>query len=166
MDFKRDILPLKNIMFRTALRIVINREEAEDIVQECLVKIWKQTQGGESINNLESYALTITRNLALDRKALSVNRVMSLDETIHDQEDEHQQSPEQILMQDENTSIIMQLVNALPEKQRTIMQLRDIEGKSYKEIAEILNISESDVKVSLFRARKQIKEDYLKMGIL
>ena len=165
MDFKQDILPLKNIMFRTALRIVINREEAEDIVQECLVKIWMLVQDGESINNLESYALTITRNLALDRKALAVNRVMSLDDTIYDQEDE-QQSPEQMLIQDENTSIIMQLVNALPEKQRTIMQLRDIEGKAYKEIAEILNISESDVKVSLFRARKQIKEDYLKMGIL
>lgn len=165
MDFSRDILPLKNIIFRTALRITLNREEAEDIVQDCLVKIWRQMQNGEKINNLESYALTIARNLALDRKALSHNRVISLDEDAHDRVDAYQSAPDQQLIEGESASLIESIVNRLPEKQRTIMQLRDIEGKSYKEIASILNISESDVKVTLFRARKQVREDYLKMGI-
>lgn len=166
MDFKRDILPLKNIIFRTALRIVINREEAEDIVQDCLVKIWHQTQKGENIQNLESYALTLARNLAIDRRQLAANRVISLNEEIHDHEDEHQLQPDQKVIKEERASLIEQLVNALPEKLRTIMQLRDIEGKSYKEIAQIMSISESDVKVSLFRARQQVKDQYLKLGIL
>lgn len=165
MDFQKDILPLKNIIFRTALRIVLSREEAEDIVQDCLLKIWRQTQQGERILNLESYALTMARHLALDRKALASNRVISLNEETHDHEDEYQLPPDEALIKTEGTSIIESLVNKLPEKQRTIMQLRDIEGKSYKEIALILNISESDVKVTLFRARKQVKDDYLKMGI-
>ncbi len=165
MDFKRDILPLKNIIFRTALRITLNREEAEDIVQDCLVKIWKQTQEGANIQNLESYALTMSRNLALDRKKLSANNVISLNEEVHDHEDEHQLTPDQQLIKSENTSLIEQLVNKLPEKQRTVMQLRDVEGKSYKEIADILSITESDVKVTLFRARKEVKEQYLKVGI-
>ena len=165
MDFKRDILPLKNIIFRTALRITLNREEAEDIVQDCLVKIWKQTQMGAEIQNLESYALTMSRNLALDRKKLSANRVISLVEEQHDTQDEHQVLPDEQLMRDETTSIIEQIVNRLPEKQRTVMQLRDIEGKSYKEIAEVLSITESDVKVTLYRARQQVREEYLKVGI-
>ena len=165
MDFKRDILPLKNIIFRTALRITLNREEAEDIVQDCLVKIWKQTQTGAEIQNLESYALTMSRNLALDRKKLSANRVISLVEEQHDTQDEHQVLPDEQLMRDETTSIIEQIVNRLPEKQRTVMQLRDIEGKSYKEIAEVLSITESDVKVTLYRARQQVREEYLKVGI-
>lgn len=165
MDFQRDILPLKNIIFRTALRITLNREEAEDIVQDCLVRIWKQTQEGTQIQNLESYALIMARNLALDRKALARNNVISLVEEVHDHEDEHQLAPDEQLIRTESVSRIEQIVNSLPEKQRTIMQLRDIEGKSYKEIADILSISESDVKVTLFRARKQVKEEYLKIGI-
>ena len=165
MDFTRDILPLKNIIFRTALRIVLNREEAEDIVQDCLVKIWHQAQNGERILNLESYALTMARNLALDRKALARNRVISLDEEVHDQEDEHQLTPDQQLIASERTSLIKSIIDSMPEKLRTIMQLRDIEGKSYREISTIMGITEADVKVTLFRARKQVREAYLKIGI-
>lgn len=165
MDFKQDILPLKNLIFRTALRITLSREEAEDIVQDCLIKIWKQLQEGTTIQNLESYALTMSRNLALDRKALARNNVVPLVEEVHDHEDEHQLSPDQQLIKSESTSLIERIVDSLPEKQRTVMQLRDIEGKTYKEIADILNISEPDVKVTLFRARKQVKETYLKLSI-
>ena len=53
-------------------------------------------------------------------------------------------------------------VNALPEKQRSCMQLRDFEGKAYKEIAEILGISEEQVKVNIFRARQTVKERFQK----
>lgn len=165
MDFKRDILPLKNIIFRTALRITLNREETEDIVQDCLLKIWKQTRQGEVIRNLETYALTMSRNLALNRKQLSHNRSISLVEEEHDTRDEHQLSPDEQMMRKEATSLIEQIVNNLPEKQRTVMHLRDIEGKAYKEIAEALSITESDVKVTLYRARQQVREEYLKMGI-
>lgn len=165
MDFQRDILPLKNIIYRTALRITLNREEAEDIVQDCLVKIWKQTQEGMVIQNLESYAITMSRNLSLDRKQLAQNRVISLVEETHDTIDVHQATPDQQLINSESISLIEQIVNRLPEKQRTVMHLRDVENKTYKEIADILSISESDVKVTLFRARKQVKEEYLKIGI-
>ena len=65
------------------------------------------------------------------------------------------------LMRTETCSFIANTINTLPEKQRTILQLRDIEGKTYKEIAEVLSISESDVKVTLFRARNELKEKIL-----
>ena len=67
------------------------------------------------------------------------------------------------MIHDERMNIINRLVNELPEKQRLIMQLRDIEGESYKKIATLLNLTEEQVKVNLFRARQKVKQRYLKI---
>ena len=160
MDFKHDILPLKNIIFRTALRIVLNREEAEDIVQDTLLKLWERRDELEKVANMEAFALTMARNLAIDRKEKMDNQHVSLDEEEHDLPEGLGNTDSQ-LMHQETQSFVANIINSLPEKQRTILQLRDIEGKSYKEIAEVLSISESDVKVTLFRARNELKEKIL-----
>lgn len=160
MDFKHDILPLKNIIFRTALRIVLNREEAEDIVQDTLLKLWERRDELEKVANMEAFALTMARNLAIDRKEKMDNQHVSLDEEEHDLPEGLGNTDSQ-LMHQETQSFVANIINSLPEKQRTILQLRDIEGKSYKEIAEVLSISESDVKVTLFRARNEMKEKIL-----
>ena len=161
VDFKHDILPLKNIIFRTALRIVLNREEAEDIVQDTLVKLWERREELNQVENLEAFALTMARNLSIDRKEKMDNQHVSFDDGEHDRPDEEQGGTDSGLMRQETTSFIADIINSLPEKQRTIIQLRDIEGKTYQEIATVLSISESDVKVSLFRARKEMKEKIL-----
>jgi RNA polymerase sigma-70 factor (ECF subfamily) len=161
MDFKHDILPLKNIIFRTALRIVLNREEAEDIVQDTLVKLWERRNELEKVENLEAFALTMARNLALDRKEKMDNQHVSFDDEEHDRPDEGLGGTDSHLMHQETSGFIANIINSLPEKQRTIIQLRDIEGKSYKEIANVLSISESDVKVTLFRARNELREKIL-----
>ena len=162
LDFQHDILPQKNIIFRTALRIVLNREEAEDIVQDTLMKLWERRDELEKVENMESFALTMARNLAIDRKEKMESRNLSFDEEVHDRPDEGQGAGgEGQLVRKETHSFIADIINALPEKQRTILQLRDIEGKSYKEIATVLSITESDVKVTLFRARNEMKEKIL-----
>ncbi|MDE7118562.1 MAG: RNA polymerase subunit sigma-70, partial [Bacteroidaceae bacterium] len=88
LDFKRDILPLKNIIFRTALRIVLNREEAEDIVQDTLMKLWQRRDELEQVKSLEAFALSSARNLAIDRKERMENRNVSLDDEAHNRPDE------------------------------------------------------------------------------
>ena len=161
MDFKHDILPLKNIIFRTALRIILNREEAEDIVQDTLLKLWEKRGELDKVDNLEAFALTMARNLAIDRKEKMDNQHVSFDDEEHDRLDEGQRGADGSLEHRETTGFIAAIIDSLPEKQRTILQLRDIEGKSYKEIATVLSISESDVKVTLFRARNEMKEKIL-----
>jgi RNA polymerase sigma-70 factor (ECF subfamily) len=159
LDFKRDILPLKNILFRTALRITLNREEAEDVVQDTLLKLWERRGELSAVQNLESFAITAARNLALDHKARLCNQTIPLDEEQHDRQDEHQPSIHDTLVREEKISHIHLLINKLPEKQRTVIQLRDIEGKTYKEIAEIMGTTEADVKINIYRGRNFLKNN-------
>ena len=119
ISFRNDILPLKDKLFRLALRITFDRAEAEDVVQETLIRVWNKRDEWTKFGSIEAYCLTVAMTL------------------------------------------IHRLVNELPDKQRLIMQLRDIEGKSYKEIAVVLHLTEEQVKVNLFRARQKVKQRYL-----
>ena len=159
MDFTRDILPLKNVLFRTALRITMNREEAEDIVQDTLLKLWERHEELSSVSNLESFAISAARNLALDRIALHQNKVITLNEELHDTADSSVSVHEQLVM-GERTDMLHQLISQLPEKQRTALHLREIEGKTYREIGEIMGISESDVKINIYRGRDFLKKNF------
>ena len=154
LDIKRDILPLKNIMYRLALRITLNSQEAEDVVQDVIIKLWKQQSGGTHIDNLEAYTLRMVRNLALDRQRMKVNQT----ENIDGMDFSGTSSIEDSIEQDERISRIRQAMAQLPEKQRIAMQLRDFEGRSYKEIADIMEITEDQVKVNIFRARQTIRQ--------
>ena len=163
VDLKRDILPLKNILYRLALRITLNSQEAEDVVQDVIIKMWKMGERLNDVENLESFALRLTRNLSIDRQRMKVNQVESFDEL----EDFHggiSNSIESRLEQQERIDSIRDIMMQMPEKQRLVMQLRDFEGKSYKEIALALEISEDQVKVNIFRARQFVKSRIAKAG--
>ena len=153
------MLPLKNELYRLALRITLNNAEAEDIVQETLIKVWNKREEWSEIDSIEAFSLTICRNMALDhiRKKGSDNQ--SLDDSNAEQPDLSSNPYERILQKDK-VALVRKLVDSLPEKQRSCLQLRDFEGKAYKEIAEVLNISEEQVKVNIFRARQAIKQKY------
>ena len=66
IDFRTDVLPLKDRLFRLALRMTLDRDEAEDITQETLVKLWEERDQWHQIQSIEAYATTICRRLALD----------------------------------------------------------------------------------------------------
>ena len=87
ISFRNDVLPLKDRLFRLALRITLNREDAEDIVQETLIRVWKECQEGKEIDNVEAFSLTICRNLSLDHNAKLEQRNVAFDEDVHDQPD-------------------------------------------------------------------------------
>ena len=162
ISFRNDILPLKNELYRLALRITLNPAEAEDIVQETMIKVWNRRDQWDEIESIEAFCLTICRNLSLDKMHKMENQNQSLDEGVHDAPDRSFSSnPEEQAMQQDRLALIRRLIDALPEKQRTVMQLRDFEGKSYKEIASIMAISEEQVKINIFRARQAIRQKYI-----
>lgn len=169
ISFRNDVLPLKDKFFRLALRLTRNREEAEDIVQETLLRLWNKRneldQGGqdEGGKGVESLGFTICRNLALDHLQKKETQNVPFDPLLHETVDT-EASPAEELIEKEGRSLVERIVEQLPEKQRTVIQLRDVEGKEYKEIAEIMQITEADVKVSLFRARQKIKEQYTQLN--
>jgi RNA polymerase sigma factor (sigma-70 family) len=154
-----DVLPLKDQLFRLALRITLNRAEAEDVVQETMIKVWNNREKWEEIESIEAYCFTITRNLAIDSTRKQSNKLISLDESQSEKPDRTSNPYEDINAKD-RLNTVKCLINNLPEKQKSCLQLRDFEGKAYKEIAGILGITEDQVKINIFRARQAIKQRY------
>ena len=164
ISFRNDVLPLKNELYRLALRITLNPAEAEDVVQETMIKVWNRSEQWEQIESIEYFCLNICRNLSLDKTRKMAIYDQSLDTNEHDKPDRsHSANPEEKAIQQDRIELVRRLVDGLPEKQRSVMQLRDFEGKSYKEIAAIMNISEEQVKVNIFRARQTIKQKYIQV---
>lgn len=159
LSFRNDILPLKDKLFRVALRITFDRAEAEDIVQETLIRVWNKREEWLQFGSIEAYCLTVARNLAIDRSERKDSRTVELTSEMEQASDVS--SPYEKLVNKERMMLIHRLMNRLPEKQRLIMQLRDIEGKNYKEIAVVLNLTENQVKVNLFRARQKVKQMFI-----
>ena len=161
ISFRDDVLPLKDKLYLLALRITLNNAEAEDVVQETLIKVWNRRSQWEEIESIEAFALTVCRNLSLDKIKRMGNDHDSLDDSTHDSPDSSSSSnPEEQTMARDQVALVRQLIDRLPEKQRSVIQLRDIEGKSYREIANIMCISEEQVKVNLYRARQTIKKKF------
>lgn len=158
ISFRNDILPLKDKLFRLALCITRNREEAEDIVQDTMLRVWNRREEWNVWETVEGFCLTICRNLAIDRSQKMDARHVELSPEVTELPD--MAAPDKLMERDERLGLLHRLIAELPEKQRTILQLRDVEGKSYKEIAEILQLTEEVVKVNLFRARQRIKLKY------
>lgn len=139
-------------MYRLAMRITMNAQEAEDIVQDVIMKLWDMREKLDEVDNLEAFTLRVTRNLALDRQRMRANNTETLDAAaynVHTEEDAADRR--------EQVESIRNIMQMLPEKQRSAMQLRDFEGYSYKEISQILGITEDQVKVNIFRARQFVR---------
>ncbi len=158
ISFRNDILPLKDKLYRLALRITLDSAEAEDIVQDTMIRVWNKRDEWAQFNSIEAFCLTVARNLAIDRSQKS--EAQNIELTTETQEMSDGSTPERQLERSEQRDLVRKLINELPEKQRTIIQLRDIEEKSYKEIADVMQLTEDQVKVTLFRARQRIKAKY------
>ncbi len=154
-EFSNRVLPLQDKLYRLALRYFNNTEDSVDAVQEVFYKLWLQKEKLESFRSVEAFAVVITRNHCLDRLKAKGFQHTKL-ETVQQPVDE--QSPYRIAEQKDELAMVNQLLNQLPELQRTVLHLRDIEGMEFEEIAEILEMNAGAVRVNLSRARKFIRE--------
>ncbi|GHS93997.1 DNA-directed RNA polymerase sigma-70 factor [Bacteroidia bacterium] len=156
--FKKNILPIIDRLFRLAFSITKNKEDAEDVVQDVLFNVWKKKTEWENIENMEAYCFRSTRNMALDKLALMENNLEEIPEN-YDYPALDEDVQRKIEVEDQMNLLEIWVKN-LPEKQQTIFRLREVEELSYKEIAVILNISEEQVKINLFRLRRKLKEHF------
>jgi RNA polymerase sigma-70 factor (ECF subfamily) len=160
--FQNMVFPVKNKLYRFAFRLLGDNEEAKDVVQEVFIKVWNGREQMSEIQNMEAWCMRITKNLSLDRLRQQRRRPTdSLEKGM--QISNTSLSPAESTELSESMKKISELMAQLPEKQRQVMHLRDIEGYSYNEISEILEIDMSQVKVSLFRARNAVRERLQKM---
>lgn len=153
--FKKDILPVKDKLYRLALRMLTNPAEAQDAVQEVLLKLWQQGEALQKIDNLEAWAMRITKNWCLDKLRSKHRRIEDLDQV--PVQIDAGPSPQQKLEKKETYKKVHQMIQKLPEKQMMVIQLRDIEGMTYKEIEQTIDMPQNQIKVNLFRARQKLK---------
>lgn len=161
VQFKNDILPLKNKLFRYSLKIVRDEDLAKDVVQECLIKVWEKRNDLNLIQNLEAWCMQVTRNKALDKlRSKHVGRTDQFEVKFDTRKE--RDTPYVVTEREDLMTRIKSLIADLPDRQREVMQLRDIEGYTYKEIGDILEIDINLVKTNLFRARRKLKESLTK----
>ena len=161
--FETLVLPTKNKLFRFAFRLLGSSEEAKDVVQEVMIRVWNGREQMTEVQNMEAWCMRITKNLSLDRLRMKQRRATGpLEDGM---EIRHETlSPHERTEIHENMQRINQLIMALPEKQRQVIHLRDVEGYSYNEICEILELDMNQVKVNLFRARNAVREKLVKIN--
>jgi len=161
--FQNLVFPVKNKLYRFAYRLLGSSEDAQDVVQEVFIKVWNGREQLGEVQNMEAWCMRITKNLSLDRLRQTQRRPTdSIDKVINIQNETL--SPHETTELSESMKRIGELMAGLPEKQRQVMHLRDIEDYSYQEICEILEIDMSQVKVNLFRARNAVRERLQKIN--
>lgn len=154
-EFMKIVNPFKDKVFRVAKRLLVSTEEAEDATQEVLVKLWNKNESLEKYNSVEALAMTMTKNYCLDQ--LKSKRAGNL-KIVHNNFTDREAPLAQQVEDRDNWSWVEKAIESLPEQQKIIVQLRDIEQYEYEEIAQVLDMNETAIRVALSRARKSIRE--------
>ncbi|MFP4528843.1 MAG: RNA polymerase sigma factor [Candidatus Kapaibacterium sp.] len=159
-EFVNKVVPLRDKLYRLALRLLGRPDDAEDAVQETLVRLWQKSPDEREIESLEAFAFRCTKNLCLDYIRTDRNRR----ELIRENYDANIYTirPDEKMESSETMNRINTLIEKLPEKQKIIIHLRDIEGLTNQRIAEIMGMTSEAVRTNLSRARKLIRERILK----
>lgn len=154
-EFVALITPFKDKVFRLAKRLLVSTEEAEDATQEVMVKLWTKQNTLDELKSVEAMAMTMTKNYCLDQ--LKSKRAGNL-QLVHTNYHDRQAGLQQQLEDSDSLQWVAKVMQELPEQQRMILQMREVEDYDYAEIAAILEMNETAVRVALSRARKTLRE--------
>ncbi|WP_106567302.1 RNA polymerase sigma factor [Cecembia rubra] len=150
--FEAHIWPLKSKLYRMAYLWVKDREAANDVLQQVFEKAWTKRNDLQTMENPTGWMVRALKNESMQhfrgsRKMEAITDLELEDEEIQESEP-----------QGERLKMVFRFLDKLPEKQKEVFQLREVEGLTYEEIADYLEISVDQVKVNLHRARKSLKE--------
>ena len=161
-DFKTRVLPISKKLLRFAVYFLKNEDEARDVVQEVFLKLWQKRDSLAEIENIDAFAMRMTRNRCLD--LIRANKIVPIDNVEDYKLKEQVIDVHSQLEMKESAKQIKMLINRLPDLQRTIMQLRDIEQFSYEEIVAATDLNVNAIRVNLSRARKKVRDEFFKLN--
>jgi RNA polymerase sigma-70 factor (ECF subfamily) len=158
-DFLKVVLPFKDKVFRLAKRLLVSTEEAEDATQELYFKLWRRKGKIADYKNVEAFAMTMTKNYCYDRLKSKQASNLTL---IHSNYKEKDTSLDKKMEYQDSVNQVHLLIEKLPEQQKIIIQLRDVEQYDFEEICKMVDMKPTAVRVALSRARKTIREELIK----
>jgi RNA polymerase sigma-70 factor (ECF subfamily) len=154
-EFLDVVMPFKDKLFRLAKRLLVSTEEAEDATQEILLKLWSKKKSIAAYNNVEAFAMTMTKNFCLDR--LKSKQAGNL-KLVHSNYMDGNVSLQSQLEVTDSVGWVQKIMEGLPEQQKMVLQLRDVEEYDFEEISTLLDMKPTAVRVALSRARKEVRE--------
>jgi len=155
-QFNNQVIMLSDKFFRLAKSILRNADSAQDAVQDLIVKLWEKRATLDEVENIPAFTMRAMRNLCLDTIRQQHDEQDLPPETEYVELNPHQQTEQKDMVQ-----LVKILIDDLPELQRTIIKMRDVEGMEISEIAFVTSITENAVTVNLSRARQKIREKIL-----
>ena len=158
-EFLNIVMPFKDKVFRLAKRLLVSQEEAEDATQEILLKLWNNKTQMENYRNVEAFSMTMTKNFCLDK--LKSKHAQNL-KIVHSNYQDNNISLQKQIEVNDSLGWVGKIMEELPEQQKIILQLRDIEQYDFAEISKMLDMNETAIRVALSRARKTIREKLTK----
>ncbi len=158
-EFLNIVMPFKDKVYRLAKRLLVSNEEAEDATQEVFMKLWVNNKKMGQYKNVEAFAMTMTKNYCLDK--LKSKQASNLKLVHSNYKDEKVSLQKQVEIED-SIDWVHRIVEKLPEQQKIIIQLRDVEQYDFDEIAKMLDMNPTAVRVALSRARKTVREELIK----
>jgi RNA polymerase sigma-70 factor (ECF subfamily) len=158
-EFKTSVLPLSNKLLHFSNQLIKNEDEARDVVQDIFLKLWQKKENLKKIENIEAYAMRMARNRCLD--LLRTKRAVSIEEQTGTRKEETGDLNVELELS-ETALLIKKIICKLPELQRRIIQLRDIDQLDYDEIEQLTGLKVNAIRVNLSRARKTVRDELFK----
>lgn len=158
-EFLNIVMPFKDKVYRLAKRLLVSQEEAEDATQEILMKLWNNKVKIQEYKNVEAFSMTMTKNFCLDK--LKSKHAQNL-KIVHSNYQDNNVSLQKQVELNDSLDWVSKIMEDLPEQQKIILQLRDIEQYDFKEISKMLDMNETAIRVALSRGRKTLREKLTK----
>ncbi len=155
--FKSDVISKKNKLYRFAFQILESQPEAEDTVQEVMIKLWDMGDQLDEYQSIEALAVRMVKNLSLNKRKAKRNQMYSM-ENLDNHSTTSFISPDKAIEMKDTKRLVEDAMEQLSETQEMILRLRDIEEYEMEEIAKIMQKDETYIRVNLCRARKKISE--------
>jgi RNA polymerase sigma-70 factor (ECF subfamily) len=156
-SFQRVYKEVFPVLMRVAYHVTYNMDASEDVCQEAFIRFYNRNLSFPSIDEAKYWLIRVTKNLSINyvkrksREQTAVEKIKKQPKTAF-------KSGEESVLEQETQNLVREAIQSLPEKLRAVLVLKEYSDLNYKEIAAVLNISESNVKVRVHRARLQLEQ--------